>query len=133
MPARPRLAACPPALMRYRCPMEPELSVEPVVTPPGQDDRPGVTPLGPGRGGGGPGGAREGPPAGNGGGAPPRAARGVAGLIIAPAGGEHSSRRGEQDMAPAVVFVDRPPVLLGADAVMAENPAGAAAATAHLV
>src|SRR6266480_1243863 len=60
-------------------------------------------------------------------------ARRVDGLIIVPAGREHSYLRGEQDMGTAVVFVDRPPLLLGADAVMADNTAGAAAATAHLV
>lgn len=209
--------------------MEPELSVEPVVTPPGHDDRPVVTPLGPGRAAEGPGRAtmrdvaalagvslktvsrvvNEAPTVDAGLAARVRraaaqlnyrhnmtasnlrrgdrrsfmiglmledmanpyssviyravedaarargvgvlagsldedparerelaatlVARRVDGLIIVPAGREHSYLRGEQDMGTAVVFVDRPPLLLGADAVMADNTAGAAAATAHLV
>ena len=52
-------------------------------------------------------------------------ARRVDGLIIVPAGREHSYLRDELDMGTAMVFVDRPPVLLAADAVMADNTAGA--------
>ena len=48
-------------------------------------------------------------------------ARRVDGLIIVPAGRDHSYLRDEQEMGTAVVFVDRPPVLLTADSVMADN------------
>ncbi len=60
-------------------------------------------------------------------------ARRVDGLIVVPAGRDHSYLRDEQDMGTAVVFVDRPPVLLPADAVMADNVEGAMAAVRHLV
>jgi LacI family transcriptional regulator len=59
-------------------------------------------------------------------------ARRVDGLIIVPAGTDHSYLRGEQDMGIPVVFVDRPGAQLGADAVTADNTAGAAAAVHHL-
>ena len=61
------------------------------------------------------------------------AARRVDGLILVPAGRDHSYLREEQDMGTAFVFVDRPPALLAADAVMADNRPGAAAAVAHLI
>jgi LacI family transcriptional regulator len=60
-------------------------------------------------------------------------ARRVDGLIVVPAGRDHSYLRDEQEMGTAVVFVDRPPVLLPADAVMADNVEGAMAAVRHLV
>src|SRR6266571_5348243 len=60
-------------------------------------------------------------------------ARRVDGLIVVPAGSDHSYLRDEQQMGTAVVFVDRPPALLPADAVMADNTRGAAAAVAHLL
>ena len=44
-------------------------------------------------------------------------ARRVDGLIIAPAGQDHSYLQLEQRSGTAVVFVDRPPVLLAADSV----------------
>jgi LacI family transcriptional regulator len=60
-------------------------------------------------------------------------ARRVDGLIVIPAGRDHSYLRDEQEMGMAVVFVDRPPALLPADSVMVENKAGAIAAVRHLI
>jgi len=60
-------------------------------------------------------------------------ARRVDGLIVVPAGRDHSYLRDEQEMGTAVVFVDRPPVLLPADSVMADNVEGAMTAVRHLV
>jgi len=60
-------------------------------------------------------------------------ARRVDGLIVVPAGRDHSYLRDEQEVGTAVVFVDRPPVLLSADSVMADNRDGAIAAVRHLI
>jgi len=60
-------------------------------------------------------------------------ARRVDGLIVSPAGRDHSYLRDEQEMGMAVVFVDRPPALLPADSVMVDNTAGAIAAVRHLI
>ena len=60
-------------------------------------------------------------------------ARRVDGLIIVPAGRDHSYLRDEQEVGTAVVFVDRPPALLPADSVMADNRDGAIAAVRHLI
>ena len=60
-------------------------------------------------------------------------ARRVDGLIIVPAGRDHSYLRDEQEMGMAVVFVDRPPALLPADSVTADNSRGASAAVRHLI
>jgi LacI family transcriptional regulator len=60
-------------------------------------------------------------------------ARRVDGLIVIPAGRDHSYLRDEQEMGMAVVFVDRPPALLPADSVMVDNKAGAIAAVKHLI
>ncbi|MDQ2812329.1 MAG: LacI family DNA-binding transcriptional regulator [Actinomycetota bacterium] len=60
-------------------------------------------------------------------------ARRVDGLIVVPAGRDHSYLRDEQEVGTAVVFVDRPPELLPADCVMADNRDGAVAAIRHLV
>ena len=60
-------------------------------------------------------------------------ARRVDGLIVIPAGRDHSYLRDEQEMGMAVVFVDRPPALLPADSVMVDNRAGAIAAVRHLI
>lgn len=60
-------------------------------------------------------------------------ARRVDGLIIAPAGRDHSYLRDEQAMGTAVVFVDRPPQLLPADSVLADDRRGAMAAVKHLI
>jgi LacI family transcriptional regulator len=60
-------------------------------------------------------------------------ARRVDGLIIAPAGRDQSYLRDEQDMGVAVVFVDRPPALLPADSVLADDRNGAITAVRHLI
>jgi LacI family transcriptional regulator len=60
-------------------------------------------------------------------------ARRVDGLIIVPAGRDHSYLRDEQSMGTAMVFVDRPPVLLPADSVLADNGEGAARGVEHLI
>jgi LacI family transcriptional regulator len=60
-------------------------------------------------------------------------ARRVDGLIVVPAGRDHSYLRDEQEVGTAVVFVDRPPELLAADCVLADNRDGAVAAIRHLV
>jgi LacI family transcriptional regulator len=60
-------------------------------------------------------------------------ARRVDGLLIVPAGRDHSYLRDEQEVGTAVVFVDRPPALLPADSVMVDNRDGAIAAVRHLL
>jgi LacI family transcriptional regulator len=60
-------------------------------------------------------------------------ARRVDGLIIVPAGRDHSYLRDEQDLGMAVVFVDRPPALLPADSVLADDRQGAITAVRHLI
>src|SRR5581483_120059 len=60
-------------------------------------------------------------------------ARRVDGLIVIPAGRDHSYLRDEQEIGTAVVFVDRPPALLPADAVLAGNASGALTAVRHLI
>jgi LacI family transcriptional regulator len=59
------------------------------------------------------------------------AARRVDGLIIVPAGDDHSYLRGPRSRLP-LVFVDRPPRYLDADAVLTDNAGGVAAAVRHL-
>jgi LacI family transcriptional regulator len=59
--------------------------------------------------------------------------RRVDGLIIVPAGKDHSYLRHEQGMGTALVFVDRPPQFLAADSVVSGNRDGAAAAVRHLI
>ena len=60
-------------------------------------------------------------------------ARGVDGLIIAPAGNDHSFLLRDRDAGMALVFVDRPGRFIDADAVLTDNAGGAAAAVDHLV
>ena len=60
-------------------------------------------------------------------------ARGVDGLIVAPAGGNHSFLLRDRDAGMALVFVDRPGRFIDADAVLTDNAGGAAAAAEHLV
>ena len=60
-------------------------------------------------------------------------ARRVDGLIVIPAGRDHSYLRDEQEIGTAVVFIDRPPALLPADAVLADNARGATTAVRHLI
>jgi LacI family transcriptional regulator len=59
--------------------------------------------------------------------------RRVDGLIIVPAGQDHSYLRSEQQMGTALVFVDRPPRFLAADSVVSDNRAGAADGVRHLI
>ncbi len=61
------------------------------------------------------------------------ATRRVDGLIVVPASHDHGYLRAEQRAGTALVFVDRPPVLLDADAVLADGRAGAASGVRHLV
>jgi LacI family transcriptional regulator len=60
-------------------------------------------------------------------------ARGVDGLIIAPAGGDHSFLLRDREAGMALVFVDRPGRFIDADAVLTDNAGGAVAAVEHLV
>jgi LacI family transcriptional regulator len=60
-------------------------------------------------------------------------ARGVDGLIIAPAGSDHSFLLRDRAVGVALVFVDRPGRFIDADAVLTDNAAGAARAVSHLV
>jgi LacI family transcriptional regulator len=59
--------------------------------------------------------------------------RRVDGLIIVPAGQDHSYLVNEMRMGTAVVFVDRPPRDLAADAVMSDNRTGTAEGVRHLL
>jgi LacI family transcriptional regulator len=60
------------------------------------------------------------------------AARGVDGLIIAPAAGDHSFLLRDRAVGMALVFVDRPGRFIDADAVLTDNFGGAAEAAEHL-
>jgi LacI family transcriptional regulator len=60
------------------------------------------------------------------------AARGVQGLILAPAATDERHLRQECDAGLALVFVDRPPRWLEADAVLSDSAGGARAAVEHL-
>ena len=60
-------------------------------------------------------------------------ARRVDGLIVVPAGSDHSYLRPERDAGVALVFVDRPPAFIDADCVLSDNAGGGYAATAHLI
>src|SRR4051812_35195724 len=55
------------------------------------------------------------------------------GVIVVPAGQDHSYLRAERDAGVALVFVDRPPGFIDADCVLSDNAGGAFAATAHLI
>src|SRR5215213_9265801 len=59
--------------------------------------------------------------------------RRVDGLIVVPAGPDHSYLRAERDAGVALVFVDRPPAFIDADCVLSDNAGGAFAATEHLI
>jgi LacI family transcriptional regulator len=61
------------------------------------------------------------------------ASRRVDGLIIVPAGHDHSYLLSERRAGTAMVFVDRPPAFLDADSVLADGVAGARQGVAHLV
>jgi LacI family transcriptional regulator len=60
-------------------------------------------------------------------------ARGVDGLILVPSGTDQSYLQRERRAGVGIVFVDRPPRLIDADAVLSDNAAGARLAVAHLV
>jgi LacI family transcriptional regulator len=60
-------------------------------------------------------------------------ARGVDGLIIVPSGDDHSYLATEQRSGLSLVFADRPPRLLRADAVLSDNDGGAQKAVRHLL
>ena len=59
--------------------------------------------------------------------------RGVDGLIIVPAGDDHSYLLRERDAGTAIVFVDRPPRQLEADSVLTDNADGVRGAVGRLV
>ncbi|OEU92311.1 hypothetical protein DB35_05535 [Streptomyces abyssalis] len=59
--------------------------------------------------------------------------RRVDGLIVVPAGEDHGFLRPEQQAGVPVVFVDRPPHGIAADAVLTDHAEGARAGTAHLL
>jgi len=60
-------------------------------------------------------------------------ARGVDGLIIVPAPGDHSYLVRERDAGTALVFVDRPARFIDADCVVSDNAGGASLAVSRLV
>jgi LacI family transcriptional regulator len=60
-------------------------------------------------------------------------ARRVDGLIIVPAGDDQSYLANERSAGLSLVFADRPPRLLRADAVVSDNAAGAREAVLHLI
>ena len=59
--------------------------------------------------------------------------RRVDGLIVVPAGLDHSYLRADRDAGVALVFVDRPPAFIDADCVLSDNAGGAFEATGHLI
>jgi LacI family transcriptional regulator, galactose operon repressor len=60
-------------------------------------------------------------------------ARRVDGLIVVPAGEDQSYLANEQRAGLSIVFADRPPRLLRADAVVSDNTEGARTAVRHLI
>jgi LacI family transcriptional regulator len=60
-------------------------------------------------------------------------ARRVDGLVVMPASGDQSYLQREREAGLPVVFVDRPPSLLDADAVLIDNAGAARRATEHLL
>jgi LacI family transcriptional regulator len=61
------------------------------------------------------------------------AARGVDGLVIVPCSSDQGYLVRERDSGTALVFVDRPPRFIDADAIVADNAGGATAAVEHLL
>jgi LacI family transcriptional regulator len=59
--------------------------------------------------------------------------RGVDGLLVVPAGSDHSDLLRDVHAGVALVFVDRPPRFLDADTVLSDNEGGAFAATSQLI
>jgi LacI family transcriptional regulator len=60
-------------------------------------------------------------------------ARGVDGLVIVPCSSDQGYLTRDRDAGTALVFVDRPPRFIDADAVVTDNAGGARAAVAHLI
>jgi len=60
-------------------------------------------------------------------------ARGADGLVVVPCGDDQSYLLRERQAGTALVFVDRPPRFIDADAVLADNAGGARAAVEHLL
>jgi LacI family transcriptional regulator len=60
-------------------------------------------------------------------------ARRVDGLLVVPAGPDHAYLASELAAGLPVVFIDRPPVNLDADAVLADNVGGARSGVGHLI
>ncbi|HXW78217.1 MAG TPA: LacI family DNA-binding transcriptional regulator [Acidimicrobiales bacterium] len=60
-------------------------------------------------------------------------ARRVEGLIMMPAGDDHSYLQAEQMSGMSIVFLDRPPAFLAADSVVADNRKGVAKGVRHLL
>ena len=59
--------------------------------------------------------------------------RGVDGLLVVPAGTDHSYLVGEQRAGTQIVFLDRNPSLVAADTVRSDHHEGAVGAVAHLI
>ncbi len=59
--------------------------------------------------------------------------RRVDGLIVVPAGSDHSYLRADRDAGVALVFVDRPAAFIDADCVLSDNAGGAFEAIGHLI
>ena len=59
--------------------------------------------------------------------------RGVDGLLVVPAGTDHSYLVGEQRAGTQIVFLDRNPSLVAADTVRSDHHEGAAGAVTHLI
>jgi LacI family transcriptional regulator len=59
--------------------------------------------------------------------------RGVDGLLVVPAGTDHSYLIGEQRAGTQIVFLDRNPSLVAADTVRSDHRGGAVGAVAHLI
>ncbi len=59
-------------------------------------------------------------------------ARGVDGLVIVPCTHDQSYLLRERETGTAIVFIDRPPRFMAADAVVSDNAGGARAAVEHL-
>lgn len=59
--------------------------------------------------------------------------RRVAGLLIVPAGHDHSYLKNEQSMGTPVVFLDRPPINLDADTILLDSLPGARKGVQHLL
>jgi len=61
------------------------------------------------------------------------AARGVDGLVVVPCTGDQSYLLRERQAGTALVFIDRPPRFVDADAVVSDNAGGARGAVEHLL